>query len=174
MNTQDVKPVNFSNGKPSPWWRKASFAVLVVVIAVAAASLGVWLSGASNPQIASTAGASSGAEAPDAVQQVLRAGKPTIIEFGANNCVSCREMKPILHALAQDPRIVVADVDILKERAYISKYQIRLMPTQVFHNAQGVETGRHMGKISADDILAQLGMTPADADQNPAVPKASL
>ena len=54
------------------------------------------------------------AEPRDAVQKILSAGKPSVIEFGANNCVSCREMKPILHALAQDPRIAVGDVDILK------------------------------------------------------------
>ena len=83
-------------------------------------------------------------------------------------------MKPILQALAQDPRIAVADVDILKERAYISKYQIRLMPTQVFYNAQGVKTGRHMGKISAEDILAQLGLAQGGADSSPVTQKAAL
>lgn len=109
----------------------------------------------------------------DAVQQLLRAGKPTVVEFGANNCVSCREMKPILHALAQDPRLAVGDVDILKERAYISNYQIRLMPTQVFYNAQGQEIGRHMGKLSADEILAQLGLPPSSAGTATPNPKAA-
>lgn len=83
-------------------------------------------------------------------------------------------MKPILYALAQDPRIAVADVDILKERAYISKYQIHLMPTQVFYNAQGVETGRHMGKISTEDIRTQLGMAQPGAVSSSVTPKAAL
>ena len=83
-------------------------------------------------------------------------------------------MKPILHALALDPRIVVADIDILKEREYISRYQIRLMPTQVFYNAQGVETGRHMGKISAEDILTQLGMTQPGSVERTSAQKATL
>lgn len=97
----------------------------------------------------------------DPVALALAAGKPAVIEFGANACVSCREMKPVLAALAQShgDRITVADVDILKERDHISRYQIRLMPTQVFFDAQGRETGRHMGKISADDILARLGVS---------------
>lgn len=97
----------------------------------------------------------------DAVQMTLRAGKPTIIEFGANSCASCREMKPILHALAQDLRIAVADVDIIKERDYISHYQIRLMPTQVFYDANGNETSRHLGTISSDEILERLGLKDA-------------
>lgn len=96
----------------------------------------------------------------DPVALALAAGKPAVIEFGANACVSCREMKPVLAALAQShgDRITVADVDILKERGYISRYQIRLMPTQVFFDAQGREIGRHMGKIGGDDILERLGV----------------
>lgn len=143
-----------------------------IVVAVAATFTGFWLYAGSSAQ--STDPVAIGLGDADAVQVVLRAGKPTIIEFGANNCVSCREMKPILHALAQDQRIAVADVDILKEREYISNYQIRLMPTQVFYNAQGVETGRHMGKISAEDILAKLGMTPTIVTTNAITPKAAL
>ncbi|MHB8949257.1 MAG: thioredoxin family protein [Rhodoferax sp.] len=148
------------------------------VVALAVAAAVVVLAGMLTFQLGApdaVAEPSSQAVAPDAVQQVLlRAGKPTIIEFGANSCASCREMKPVLHALSQDPRLVVADVDILKERDYISRYQIRLMPTQVFYNAQGEETGRHMGKISAEDILAQLGLAPANTATGAALPKAAL
>lgn len=99
----------------------------------------------------------------DPVVRALAAGKPAIIEFGANACQSCREMKPVLAALVQShgDRITVADVDILKERDFISRYQIRLMPTQVFFDAQGQEIGRHMGKISGDEILVRLGVAAA-------------
>ena len=171
MPEQSLKLVPFSNGKPTPWWRSLSMASVIVATG-AAILLGVWVYTSRSP--ATAAAASLGDTAPDAVQQILLSGKPTVIEFGANNCVSCREMKPILHSLALDPRIVVADVDILKEREYISKYQIRLMPTQVFYNAQGEETGRHMGKISAEDILAQLGMTQPSTTSSVVTPKAAL
>ncbi|MDD5478091.1 thioredoxin family protein [Rhodoferax sp.] len=144
------------------------------VTALAATLLGGWIYVASTSQTVNAKGVAEPSQTLDAVQRVLSAGKPTIIEFGANNCVSCREMKPILHALLQDTRIAVADVDILKERSYISKYQIRLMPTQVFYNARGEEIGRHMGKISAQDILAQLGLAPSNATTGAALPKALL
>lgn len=153
------------------WLQKPTAVALAVAAAV------VVLAGMLTFQLGApdaVAETSSQAVAPDAVQQVLRAGKPTIIEFGANSCASCREMKPVLHALALDPRLVVADVDILRERDYISRYQIRLMPTQVFYNAKGEETGRHMGKISAEDILAQLGLAPAKTATGAAPPKAAL
>ena len=99
----------------------------------------------------------------DDVQMALRLGKPAVVEFGANACASCREMKPILEALQREhgERISVLDVDIVKTRGYIARYKIQLMPTQVFFDAQGREIGRNMGKISATEILAQLGVSSA-------------
>jgi thioredoxin 1 len=114
-------------------------------------------------QRTSAPAASSGAAADDAVQQALRLGKPVVAEFGANNCESCREMKPVLGALAREhgQRITVVDIDLLKTNGYAWRYKIQLMPTQVFFDAQGREIGRHMGKISGDEILYRLGVSPA-------------
>lgn len=93
-------------------------------------------------------------------QLALPPGKPAVVEFGANACIACREMKPILAGLAAShgDRITVLDVDVLKERQYLKSYQIRLMPTQVFFDAQGREVGRNIGKMSREDILKRLGM----------------
>lgn len=142
-------------------WLKKPTVVALAVAATVVVLAGILTFQLGAPDAIAGAEPSSQAMAPDAVQQVLRAGKPTIIEFGANNCASCREMKPVLQALALDPRLVVADVDILKERDYISHYQIRLMPTQVFYDANGNETSRHMGTISSDEILERLGLKDA-------------
>lgn len=108
------------------------------------------------------AGPTAPAPVADKVQQALALGKPTVVEFGANSCAGCIEMKPVLAELARThgERLVVADVDVLKETHYIGQYQIKLMPTQVFYNAQGQETGRHLGKISAADMAARLGLVP--------------
>ena len=38
----------------------------------------------------------------DAVQRALRLGKPTVVEFGANACATCRDMKPVLEALRRE------------------------------------------------------------------------
>lgn len=128
---------------------------LARVIAVAIVpSLGA--AGCSPPAPAST----TRVPAEDAVQQALRAGKPTVVEFGANACASCREMKPVLEALRRQhgARIAVVDVDLIqqKESSYIQRYRIQLMPTQVFFDDQGRETSRHMGSMSAEQILARL------------------
>ena len=70
-------------------------------------------------------------------------------------------MKPILEALQREhgERISVLNIDILKARGYISRYKIQLMPTQVLFDAQGREIGRNMGKVSAGEILARLGVS---------------
>jgi thioredoxin 1 len=130
-------------------------------------ALGIGLSAA---LVSQTGPASQGATAPspggamtfvqDVVQQALAAGKPTVAEFGANACAACREMKPVLEALRRNhgERIAVVNVDLIaqKEADYLRRYRIQLMPTQVFFDAQGRETGRHLGRISAEQILAQL------------------
>ena len=97
----------------------------------------------------------------DEVQQALRLGKPAVVEFGGNTCASCREMQPVLDTLRREhgERISVLNVDILKTRGYILRYKIQLMPTQVFFDAQGREIGRNMGKVSAGEILARLGVS---------------
>jgi thioredoxin 1 len=112
----------------------------------------------------------TGLVAPDdAVQAVLRTGRPTVAEFGANACASCREMKPVLAALRREhgERIAVVDVDLIaqKEADYIRRYRIQLMPTQIFFDAQGRETSRNMGKISREETLARLQVPAVPAPQ---------
>ena len=117
-------------------------------------------SGTVQAQAGAGVAAAPSSHASDAVQAALLSGKPTVAEFGANACGSCREMKPILEALQRDhgERIAVVNVDLLaqKEADYIRRYRIQLMPTQVFFDTQGREIGRHMGRISGEDILARL------------------
>lgn len=105
------------------------------------------------------------APADDVVVQALRKGKPTVVEFGANACATCRDMKPVLAQLAREHghRIEVVDVDILKRREYIAGYRIQLMPTQLFFDARGQEIGRHMGRIGPEEILFRLGAADAKA-----------
>lgn len=103
--------------------------------------------------------------AEDAVQHALRAGKPTVAEFGANACAQCREMKPVLEALRREhgERIAVVNVDTiaLRKHDYIRHYGIQLMPTQIFFDAQGREIGRNLGVLSGAGILARLGVSGA-------------
>lgn len=128
-----------------------------LVVGVAAAAAGAW--------VLSRSADAPPAPTDDIVVQALRKGKPTVVEFGANVCATCRDMKPVLAQLARDygDRIQVIDVDLLKRREYIAGYRIQLMPTQVFFDARGQEISRHMGKIGPEEILGRLGVAEAKA-----------
>lgn len=138
---------------------RRGFVVAVLGLAVAAGALSYVLM----ERAATPAPVVQNLAEADAVQVALRRGKPAVIEFGGIACAGCREMKPVLEALAREHGecVTVLDIDVLKAREYIPRYKIRLLPTQVFFDAQGRETGRNMGTISAGGILAQLGVPSA-------------
>ncbi len=124
---------------------------------VAASGLGLALYLRGMPPEADTA-----ATAPlaDPVEQALRQGRPAMIQFGADACAACREMKPVLEALQREhgTRFTVMNVDLIaqKHRGYLQRLRIQLMPTQVFFDAAGNETHRNLGTMSSAAILARL------------------
>jgi len=116
------------------------------------AGLAAWSPG--TPPRASDPAAPAGQD----LDPAMRTGKPTVVEFGANACVSCSEMKVILAQLRQThgERYAVLEIDLLKQQDIAQRHRIQLMPTQVFFDAQGRETGRHMGKLALEDLVANL------------------
>lgn len=96
------------------------------------------------------------------VANATASGLPTIAEFGAKTCASCREMEGILDSVAKQTvgKAHVLVIDISKDYEAAKVFQIRLMPTQMFFDAQGHEIGRHMGKLSEAEVIARLGLRP--------------
>ncbi len=94
------------------------------------------------------------------VQNATASGMPTVVEFGAASCASCREMKIVLDrvALRTQGRAHVLVIDISKDWDAARAFRIQLMPTQVFFGADGREIGRHMGKLPESEVIAKLGL----------------
>jgi thioredoxin 1 len=94
------------------------------------------------------------------VASATASGLPTVAEFGAQTCASCREMAGILDSVARKTagRAHVLAIDISKDYDAAQVFQIRLMPTQVFFDARGHEIGRHMGKLTEAEVMAGLGL----------------
>jgi thioredoxin 1 len=92
------------------------------------------------------------------VRQSMASGKPTIAEFGAKTCASCREMKVILDKVAQSTagKANVLIIDISEDWQASQEYGIRMMPTQILFDANGKEIGRHIGKLTEAEVLAGL------------------
>ena len=94
------------------------------------------------------------------VQNATASGLPTVAEFGAATCASCREMKIVLDRVAQrtQGRAHVLVIDISKDWDAAQTFRIQLMPTQVFFGPDGREIGRHMGKLSEAEVISILGL----------------
>ncbi len=66
-------------------------------------------------------------------------GLPIIIDFGADSCIPCKEMAPVLKELNEELRgkAIIKFVDVWKYQAFVEDYPITVIPTQVFFAADG-------------------------------------
>jgi len=82
---------------------------------------------------------------------------PKLMDLGAQKCAACKKMAPILVELAHEYRDVFAvefvDVWQKENRARAREHEVRMIPTQIFFDAEGKELWRHAGFISKMDIL---------------------
>ena len=88
-----------------------------------------------------------------------QAGKnlPKLIDLGADKCIPCKMMAPILEGLRREyeGRMEVIFIDVWKNQDAGGQYGIRLIPTQIFFDASGKELYRHEGFFAKEDILAK-------------------
>lgn len=82
---------------------------------------------------------------------------PKLIDIGADKCVPCIKMAPILEALKTDfkGQLEVEFIDAWKNRAKAASFKVRMIPTQIFYANDGAELYRHTGFITRADILAK-------------------
>ncbi len=85
-------------------------------------------------------------------------GMVTMIDLGADQCVPCKMMAPILAKLEKDykGRAVIVVIDVYKHRDQADRFRIRAIPTQIFFDAAGKEVSRHVGFMSEKAIVEQL------------------
>lgn len=100
--------------------------------------------------------------ASTAVEVTLGSGRPMLVDLGADECVPCKLMKPILDNLTEEyaGRMDVIFIDVWKNRDQAARFNVRMIPTQIFYDETGKELYRRVGFIGKDDILAtwqQLG-----------------
>jgi thioredoxin 1 len=84
--------------------------------------------------------------------------KVTFIELGADRCIPCKAMQPIMKEIAGEyaGKIQVVFYDVWKDPAPARKYGIQLIPTQVFIDQSGREIFRHVGLFPKAEILDML------------------
>jgi thioredoxin 1 len=81
---------------------------------------------------------------------------PRLLDLGADKCVPCKMMAPILVELRSEyaGRFEVVFIDVWKDEAKAQNYGLRVIPTQIFFDADGKELKRHEGFFGKEDILA--------------------
>lgn len=82
----------------------------------------------------------------------------TFLELGADRCIPCKKMQPIMKEIAAmfPDRVQVVFYDVWKDQAPAEKYGIQLIPTQVFLDQKGKEIARHVGLFPKEEILELL------------------
>ncbi len=83
---------------------------------------------------------------------------PKLLDLGADKCIPCKMMAPLLAELKREyaGRLEVEFIDVWKNPEAGQRYGIQMIPTQIFYDAEGRERARHVGFIGKEDILAKF------------------
>jgi thioredoxin 1 len=133
--------------------------VLIAVVGTVAAA--AWFK-STQPESANTNGAADAIQRPradageNATTQPVAAKLPRLVDLGADKCIPCKKLAPILKELRKEyeGRLRVEVIDVWKDPAAGTPYNIRLIPTQILYDPDGKELWRHEGFISKQDLKA--------------------
>lgn len=84
----------------------------------------------------------------------------TFVEIGAAKCIPCKAMQPIMKEVAQEykgqVKVLFHDVWTQQGKMDAEKYNIRVIPTQVFLDKDGKEYYRHEGYLPKEYVVKVL------------------
>ena len=100
----------------------------------------------------------AGSSAASAAPSSGAAPKVTFLELGADSCVPCKEMKPVMKGIEQafGDQVEVIFYDVWDDPAPANEYGVQMIPTQIFLDEKGEEFHRHTGFYPQADIEALL------------------
>lgn len=92
-----------------------------------------------------------------AAAPTVAAKLPKLLDLGANKCIPCKMMAPILEELKTDyaGRMTVEFIDVWQNPDAGKQYGVEMIPTQIFFAADGRELFRHVGFFGREDILGK-------------------
>ena len=131
--------------------------IAIVLTLVAAASL--------------VAQAAETGKAGSATNALAKPKLPRLVDLGADKCIPCKQMAPILRDLKSEYAgwMEVEFIDVWKNPEAAKPYKILLIPTQIFYDASGKELFRHEGFFGKADILAKWKELGVDVRRQAAV-----
>jgi thioredoxin 1 len=94
----------------------------------------------------------------DDFKKAVASGRPVLVDFGANSCVPCRQLRPILKEIGKEyaGKAEILVIDVYKYQNLAREHKIMLIPTLVFFDSKGKEVFRHLGVLDKEKIVAKL------------------
>jgi thioredoxin 1 len=98
------------------------------------------------------------AYAASGTQKIPVPGMVTMVDLGAKKCIPCKMMAPIMEELEKEykGRAAIIFIDVWENPTAGRQFGIKLIPTQIFYNAEGKEILRHEGFFDKASIVAEL------------------
>ena len=92
------------------------------------------------------------------MREVPVKGMVTMLDLGADSCIPCKMMAPILTKMEKryDGKAAIIFIDVWKHRDQAKRFGIRAIPTQIFFDKERKEIYRHVGFMSEAAIVEQL------------------
>jgi thioredoxin 1 len=94
----------------------------------------------------------------DELKKALTSGKPILVDFGANSCIPCRQMRPVLKEISAEysEKAKILVIDVYQYQNLAREYKVMLIPTLVFFDPKGKEVFRHVGVLEKEKIVAKI------------------
>ena len=92
------------------------------------------------------------------IKTLKEAGLPIILNFSADWCSACNELKPILNEVILDvgDRALIKNIDVDDYGELANTYEVVYIPTQVFYNSDGTYRSTNVGVLQKDEIISML------------------
>ena len=94
----------------------------------------------------------------DELKQALASGKPVLVDFGANSCLPCRQLRPVLKEISAEysEKAKILVIDVYKHQNLAREHKVLMLPTLVFFDSKGKETFRNVGIMEKEKIIGKL------------------
>ena len=114
---------------------------ILVPVLIIVAIAGIWIvknSEKNNAQNSTNIDFVLEAESLD-LEQLKSYGLPIMIDFGADSCIPCRQMAPVLKELNAEyqGKVIVKFVDVWKNQNAADGFPVEVIPTQFFFDKDG-------------------------------------
>ena len=91
-------------------------------------------------------------------------GMVTMVDLGANECIPCKMMVPVMEKVKKkyQGKAAIVFIDVWKNKEPAKRFGIRAIPTQIFFDKEGKEVHRHegfMGEADIDRVFNEMGVS---------------